>query len=103
MSERKSERKSKADLVSAIAAATGLAKTVISDVIEAKVGVVTDWVSEGKQVVLVGFGTYCVTERASRTGRNPQTGATIKIPAAKLPRFRAGKAFRDAVNNIKGK
>src|ERR1700726_3320104 len=96
---KSAERKSKTDLINAIAASTGLAKTVISEIIDAKIETITQWVASGHEVVFVGFGTYGSSKRAARTGRNPQTGATIKIPAAKLPKFRAGKAFKDAVNH----
>ncbi len=102
MAERKSktaERKSKTDVINAIATTTGLAKTVIAEVLDAKVQLITKWVAAGNEVVFVGFGTFASSKRAARTGRNPQTGDTIKIPAAKLPKFRAGKAFKDAVNH----
>ena len=97
------ERKSKADVISAIASSTGLTKTVIAEVLDAKIQTITKWVAAGHEVVFVGFGTFGSSKRAARTGRNPQSGATIKIPAAKLPKFRAGKAFKDAVNHNKEK
>ena len=59
---------------------------------------VTDALKKGEQVALVGFGTFSVRDRAARTGRNPQTGATINIAASKNPAFKAGKALKDAVN-----
>ena len=59
---------------------------------------ITGALKEGDQVVLVGFGTFSVKDRAARTGRNPQTGETIQIAAAKVPGFKAGKALKDAVN-----
>jgi DNA-binding protein HU-beta len=59
---------------------------------------VTGALKDGDQVVLVGFGTFAVKDRAARTGRNPQTGAEIQIKAAKVPGFKAGKALKDAVN-----
>jgi DNA-binding protein HU-beta len=59
---------------------------------------VTKALSKGDQVTLVGFGTFSVRERAARTGRNPRTGEEIKIAAAKIPAFKAGKALKDAVN-----
>lgn len=93
------ERKSKTDVVNAIAESTGLAKNVIAQVLDAKVDVITNWVASGDEVVFVGFGTYGYSHRAERSGRNPQTGAAIKIAATKSPRFRAGKAFKDAVNS----
>ncbi|MFT3742510.1 MAG: HU family DNA-binding protein [Gammaproteobacteria bacterium] len=94
------ERKSKTDVVNAIAASTGLAKNVVAEVLDAKLDVIKDLVAAGNEVVFVGFGTYGASQRSARTGRNPQTGQEIKIPAAKLPRFRAGKAFKDAVNGV---
>ena len=62
------------------------------------VDTVTNALAEGDQVVLVGFGTFSVKDRAARTGRNPQTGEPIEIKAAKVPGFKAGKALKDAVN-----
>lgn len=59
---------------------------------------VTDALKKGESVVLVGFGTFTVRNRAARTGRNPQTGAEIQISAARVPAFKAGKALKDAVN-----
>lgn len=59
---------------------------------------ITDSLKKGESVVLVGFGTFTVRERAARTGRNPQTGQEISIAAAKVPAFKAGKALKDAVN-----
>lgn len=58
----------------------------------------TDSLKKGEDVSLVGFGTFTVSERAARTGRNPQTGAEIKIEASNVPKFRAGKKLKDAVN-----
>ena len=62
------------------------------------VDTVTDSLKKGDSVALVGFGTFSVKERAARTGRNPQTGQTIEISAAKVPTFKAGKALKDSVN-----
>ncbi|VTR27868.1 NS1 [Serratia fonticola] len=65
---------------------------------DAIIASVTDSLKEGDDVALVGFGSFTVRERSARTGRNPQTGKEIKIAAAKVPAFRAGKALKDAVN-----
>lgn len=62
------------------------------------VGAIEDSLKNGESVSLVGFGTFLVRDRAPRTGRNPQTGATIQIAAAKVPAFKAGKALKDALN-----
>jgi len=67
--------------------------------LDAMVDTVTGALKEGDQVVLVGFGTFAVKDRAARTGRNPQTGAEIQIAAARVPSFKAGKALKDAVNS----
>ncbi len=72
-------------------AAAGLALESFNDA-------VGEALKEGDQVALVGFGTFAVRERAARSGRNPQTGATIEIAAGKVPAFKAGKALKDAVN-----
>ena len=66
--------------------------------LDAFVEAVSSSLQKGEDVSLVGFGTFTVSERAARTGRNPQTGAEIKIPATKVPKFRAGKKLKDAVN-----
>ncbi|GAB7205475.1 hypothetical protein OS21_19660 [Dickeya oryzae] len=66
--------------------------------LDAIIGSVTESLKAGDDVALVGFGTFSVRERAARTGRNPQTGKEISIPAAKVPGFRAGKALKDSVN-----
>ncbi|HEY9018888.1 MULTISPECIES: HU family DNA-binding protein [Thiomicrospira] len=88
----------KSELVSAIAEKAGLTKVQAAAALEATVGTVTTALSKGDQVAIIGFGTFKVGERAARTGRNPQTGAEMKIPAAKVPKFSAGKALKDAVN-----
>lgn len=88
----------KSELVSAIAAKTELSKKDAEKALKAFIDVVTEELTEGGKIQLVGFGTYDVTERAARTGRNPQTGDEMKIPASKAPRFKAGKALKDAVN-----
>lgn len=88
----------KSELVSAIAEEAGLTKADAAKALDATVSVITKALSEGDQVAIIGFGTFKVGERAARTGRNPQTGATMEIPAAKVPKFTAGKALKEAVN-----
>ena len=88
----------KADLVNAIAEQAGLSKADAEKALKAFTGAVTQALKAGEKVSLVGFGTFSVGQRAARTGKNPQTGAKIKIPAAKTPKFKAGKALKDAVN-----
>ncbi|MEK9811454.1 MAG: HU family DNA-binding protein [Bordetella sp.] len=88
----------KADLVEVIANATDLSKSKSDEVVGAMVATIIKAVSKGDSVQLVGFGTFGSGKRAARTGRNPRTGETIKIAAAKTVKFTAGKAFKDAVN-----
>jgi len=88
----------KADLVNAMAEKAGLSKADAEKALAAFTTVVTDALKAGDKVALVGFGTFSVGERAARTGKNPQTGEQINIPAAKTPKFKAGKALKDAVN-----
>ena len=88
----------KNELVEFIAAKAGLTKADANRALEATLeGIQTGLKKEGK-VALVGFGTFEVSERAAREGRNPQTGKTMKIEACKAPKFKAGKALKDAVN-----
>ncbi|WCG82165.1 MULTISPECIES: nucleoid-associated protein HU-beta [unclassified Pectobacterium] len=88
----------KSQLIDKIAADADISKAAAGRVLDAIIGSVTDSLKEGDDVALVGFGTFSVRERAARTGRNPQTGKEISIPAAKVPGFRAGKTLKDAVN-----
>lgn len=88
----------KAELVAAIAEKTELSKKDSEKVLKAFVDVVTEELTKGEKIQLVGFGTFEVAERTAREGRNPQTGATMSIPASKAPKFKAGKALKDAVN-----
>ena len=88
----------KSELVDAIAQSADLSKAAAARALDGVIDAVTTALKEGDQVTLVGFGTFSVKERAARTGRNPQTGATIKIAASKVPSFKAGKALKDAVN-----
>jgi len=88
----------KSELIEAIAATADIPKAAAGRALDAMVDTVADALKKGDQVVLVGFGTFAVKERAARTGRNPQTGQPIEIAAAKIPSFKAGKALKDAVN-----
>ncbi len=88
----------KADLVSAMAEKTGLSKKDAEKALKAFEEAVTEELAKEGKVQLVGFGTFDVTNRAARTGINPQTKKEMKIPASKAPRFKAGKALKDAVN-----
>jgi DNA-binding protein HU-beta len=88
----------KADLVNAIAEKSGLSKTDAEKALKAFTDAVTEALKTGEKVALVGFGTFSVGERAARIGKNPQTGAKIEIPAAKTPKFKAGKALKDSVS-----
>lgn len=88
----------KSELIDAIAAAADLPKASAGRALDAIVDSVTDALSKGDQVTLVGFGTFAVKHRAAREGRNPQTGQTIQIKASNVPGFKPGKALKDAVN-----
>lgn len=87
----------KAELVAAIAEEAKMTKTQAGEAVDALVEVVTKALKKGGEVRLVGFGTFSVAKRAAREGRNPKTGATIKIPATKAPKFTAGAGLKDAV------
>jgi DNA-binding protein HU-beta len=88
----------KADLVNSIAEKAGLSKADAEKALKAFTDAVTGALKAGEKVSLVGFGTFSVGERAARQGQNPQTGAKINIPAAKVPKFKAGKALKDSIN-----
>lgn len=88
----------KSELVDAIAAGTDLSKAAAGRALDATIEAITKALKKGDTVSLVGFGTFSVKKRNARTGRNPQTGAEIKIKAAKVPGFKAGKGLKDAVN-----
>ena len=91
----------KTELVAAIAKKTELSKKDAEKALKAFTDVVAEELKKGEKIQLVGFGTFEVSERAARTGRNPQTGEDIKIPAAKIPKFKAGAALKNAVNSGK--
>jgi DNA-binding protein HU-beta len=88
----------KGEFVDAIADAAGVTKVDAGNVLDAMIKVVKKALKSGDSVALVGFGTFTVRKRAARQGRNPRTGATIKIKASKIPAFKAGKALKDALN-----
>ncbi|MCR4843056.1 MAG: HU family DNA-binding protein [Eubacterium sp.] len=91
----------KTELVAAIAEKANLSKKEADAAVKAFTEVVTEELKKGEKIQLVGFGTFEVSARAAREGRNPQTGATMKIAASKAPKFKAGKALKDAVNKKK--
>ena len=86
------------ELVSAMADKTGLSKKDAEAALKAFTDVVAEELKKGEKIQLVGFGTFEVSERSARTGRNPQTGKEMTIPASKAPKFKAGKALKDSVN-----
>lgn len=88
----------KTELVAAMAEKSELSKKDAEKALKAFTETVAEELTKGEKVQLVGFGTFEVTARAARTGKNPQTGKAIKIPASKAPKFKAGKALKDTVN-----
>jgi DNA-binding protein HU-beta len=88
----------KNDLVSAVANGTGLSKTDAAKAVDGVFGAITASLKSKTEVRLVGFGTFSVARRAATQGRNPRTGERIDIPASNQPKFKAGKALKDAVN-----
>mgnify|MGYP003615288703 FL=1 len=88
----------KSQLIDKIADGADISKAAAGRALDAFIDAVGEALKEGDQLALVGFGTFAVRERAARSGRNPQTGATIEIAAGKVPAFKAGKALKDAVN-----
>lgn len=88
----------KAELVDQIAEAADISKASAARALDAALQSITDSLINAEPVSLVGFGTFTVRERSARQGRNPQTGATIQIAAAKVPAFKPGKALKEALN-----
>ena len=86
------------ELVAAMAEQTNLSKKDAEAALKAFIDVVSEELKKGEKVQLVGFGTFEVSERAAREGRNPQTGETMEIKASKTPKFKAGKALKDMMN-----
>jgi len=89
----------KADLIASVADTTGLSKSSSADAVEAVLGSITNTLRSGGAVSLVGFGTFSVADRAARTARNPRTGETIHVGPSRAPKFKAGKALKDAVKS----
>ncbi len=87
----------KSDLIEAMAEAADISKSAAGRALDAMTDAVAVALKNGDNVSLIGFGTFSVKSRAARTGRNPQTGASIQISASKIPSFKAGKALKDAV------
>ena len=87
----------KSELIEVIASKADISKAAASRSLEALIGAVRTSLKKGDSVTITGFGTFTATKRAARTGRNPRTGAAIKIKAAKVPKFKPGKALRDAL------
>lgn len=88
----------KSELIDHIASAAGISKAAAARALDATTEAISSALKKGDMVTLIGFGTFYVGERSARSGRNPRTGATINIKAAKSPKFRAGKGLKDAVN-----
>jgi DNA-binding protein HU-beta len=88
----------KTDLIEIVAKNVDMSKAAAGRALDAVISAITDSLGKGKPVALVGFGTFVVNKRKQRAGRNPQTGAAITIPAAKVPRFKAGKYLKTKVN-----
>lgn len=92
----------KSEFIDAIAAKTDMSKAAAGRALEAVLDTITDAVAKGDAVSVIGFGTFESRKRAARTGKNPQTGAAIKIAATTVPAFKPGKAFKDKVAAKKG-
>ncbi|MDP3610174.1 MAG: HU family DNA-binding protein [Methylophilus sp.] len=88
----------KSELIAAIATQAGITKAEAGRVIDATTSAITTSLKKGEAVTLIGFGTFKVSKRAARTGRNPRTGAELKVAARNAPAFTAGKALKDAIN-----
>jgi DNA-binding protein HU-beta len=88
----------KSELIDQIAKSADISKAAAGRALDATLAAVKTSLKKGQIVTLVGFGSFYVGKRAARTGRNPRTGAAIKIKAAKVPKFRAGKALKDGIN-----
>jgi len=88
----------KSDLIANVATKTGLSKKDSAAALDATLAAITEALAKGDSLTLVGFGTFAVSERTAREGINPQTKAAIQIKAARIPKFRPGKALRDSIN-----
>ncbi len=88
----------KTEMIETVSKSADISKAAAGRAVEAVIAAVRTSLKKGQMVTMVGFGTFYVGKRAARSGRNPRTGAAIKIKAAKVPKFRAGKAHKDALN-----
>ena len=95
---RRSQEMNKTELVDAMASSANISKKAAEEALKAFIDAVSGELKKGGKVQLVGFGTFEVSERAAREGRNPQSGEVMKIAASKAPKFKAGKALKDMVN-----
>lgn len=95
---RKGSNVNKQQLIESASDSAELGKSEVSRALDAVLGTITDALKAGDKVTITGFGSFEVRERAARTGRNPQTGESMDVPASKAPAFKAGKALKDAVN-----
>ena len=91
----------KSELIEVIAKQADISKAAAGRSLEAVIGAVKTTLKKGDSVTITGFGTFAVTKRKARTGRNPRTGAAIKIKASKVPKFRPGKCLKDGLNGVK--
>ena len=89
----------KNELISAVAEQCDMSKQQAGDAVDAVLNTVTSSLAKGDEVRILGFGNFVVADRKATTARNPRTGETINVPASKSPKFKAGKALKDAVNN----
>ena len=89
----------KNDLIAAVAERTGMSKAGAGQAVDATFDAITASLKSGQEVKIIGFGNFVVAKRAASTGRNPRTGAEVKIPASRVPKFRAGKALKEACNS----
>ena len=88
----------KADIIDRMASDADVSKAAAGRALDSALEAITKSLTKGDSVTLVGFGTFTVSKRAARKGRNPQTGAEISIPASKVPRFKPGKGLKDSIN-----
>lgn len=88
----------KSDLIDAVAGVSDISKAAATKAVEAMTNSISAALASGDQVTIVGFGTFAVQSRPARSGRNPKTGETIQIAAVNVPKFKAGKGLKDAVN-----
>ncbi len=94
--------KNKQDLIDVMSEKADISKATAETALNALTDYITDTLVEGDKVSIIGWGGWETSQRAARTGRNPQTGATMQIPAATVPKFKAGKKLKEAVNNGSG-